>query len=197
MIRDPLSQVRLACAALALIAAAQGRLGEAAIVLALVAAMLLPRLLGIPRPFEGALVVGLTLQALGGLFGWFRPDFGYDILVHTVLTGASAACAYLALARLGALPDPTQPRTDNHDLGLLLVTAALGMALGATWEIVEGTSDELLGTSLVRSSLDTTVDLTANAIGAFAGGAALVSWARRNRLAERTAAEGQGAGGPS
>jgi hypothetical protein len=192
MLRDPFNQTRIAFVPMAMLVASQGRLGEAFIILVLLGGTMLPRLLGIPRPFEGALLVGLSLQAVGGAFGLFRPDFGWDILVHTVLTGAAAPCAYLALVRIGALPDPSAPEVpENHDVGVLLITAALGMALGATWEIVEGTSDQLLGTSLVRSSLDTTIDLIANAMGAVVGGAALVSWARRTRTEERTATEGQ------
>lgn len=59
------------------------------------------------------------------------------------------------------------------------MTLALGLAIGAAWEVLEWSSDELLGTALTTGEGDTIGDLVADAAGALGGGALLVAWATR------------------
>lgn len=194
LLRDPLNQARAAYLPIAAFLVARGRTGEALVVACLLLATMLPPVLSVPRPFEAAFVVAISLQAGGGVLGLFGPDFGYDILVHTALTGAAAACAYLALVAHRVLPDPAQPGGAGHDLGVTLVVAAIGMSLGTFWEITEAVADELFATSLVRSPLDTSVDLVANGIGALIGGAAVSAWARGRREAAGAGVDREPAG---
>jgi hypothetical protein len=58
------------------------------------------------------------------------------------------------------------------------VTAALGIAIGGVWELFEWTSDEVFGSNLSMGNDDTVVDLASDTLGALAGGALLVAWAK-------------------
>ena len=61
---------------------------------------------------------------------------------------------------------------------MFVVTVALGLAVGAVWEMAEFTSDHFLGADLAKSERDTATDLMVDGLGAVGGGALLVVWAR-------------------
>ena len=89
----------------------------------------------------------------------------------------SGQVLYILLARIELVPDPRDHATHGHYLGLFFVTAALGLAVGALWEIVEWASDSTLGSDLQLGNEDTVTDLVSDAVGAFTGAALLVAWA--------------------
>jgi hypothetical protein len=60
---------------------------------------------------------------------------------------------------------------------VFVVTVALGLAVGAVWEMAEFTFDHFLGTNLAKSERDTATDLMVDGLGAVAGAALLVAWA--------------------
>jgi uncharacterized membrane protein YjdF len=75
----------------------------------------------------------------------------------------------------GDLRDVRKPHART---GVFIVALALGMAIGAGYEIVEWTLDATLDTGLQQSKQDTGVDLVADTAGAAAAGALLVVWSR-------------------
>lgn len=62
---------------------------------------------------------------------------------------------------------------------MFLVTFALGLAVGALWEVLEWTSDGVLGSHLSQGNTDTVGDLIADASGSLAGGGLMVLWSKR------------------
>jgi hypothetical protein len=88
---------------------------------------------------------------------------------------------YILLAGADVLPDLKQVSTAHHFVGVFGVTLALGLAVGAVWEMTEYTSDHYFGTHLARSERDTATDLMVDGLGALGGGALLVVWARYGR----------------
>jgi hypothetical protein len=73
---------------------------------------------------------------------------------------------------------------------VLVVTIALGIALAAVWEVIEGSADRWLGTSLAHG--ETIDDLYSSLLGSVAAGAVLAWWVMsggRDLAAERVAAE--------
>ncbi len=59
---------------------------------------------------------------------------------------------------------------DPLDVLRLLFVFALGLAVGALWEIFEYTSDGTFGSALREGNTDTVGDLIADATGSLAGG---------------------------
>ena len=84
----------------------------------------------------------------------------------------------IALARLDVVPDPRDETHLEHYIGIFVVTAALEIATGALWEIVEWRSDAWLGSNLSEDNDDTNGDLVRDTLGALAGAALLVAWTR-------------------
>jgi hypothetical protein len=77
---------------------------------------------------------------------------------------------------LGLYGAETLPR---HEAGMLIAVFALGLAVGALWEIFEWSSDGLFGSELSEGNTDTVGDLIADACGSLLGGALMVLWAKK------------------
>ncbi len=101
------------------------------------------------------LVLAAFLNAYGWVFNWFHAVVAYDELVHAYTTGAVVLALALLLWRREMFPARTG--------AFVLATAALGLALGVAWEIVEMIFINL-------RPFDTVVDLIMDTLGAAAGG---------------------------
>ncbi len=103
----------------------------------------------------------------------------YDRVVHFLVPLLTSQVIYLCLSRIEVLPDPREDTVARHDAGMFVVTFALGLAVGALWEIFEWASDELFGSDLSQGNIDTIGDLIADGSGALVGGALIVLWSRK------------------
>ena len=180
VVRDPLDVARIAFLAGAI---AFGVAGEAkgAFNLGLGFGVLVAaRLANLPRVYDLALIVALTFTQVGEAVGLYDAIGWYDRVVHVVVPMLTSQVIYLCLARLDVLPDPHQETTRHNEAGMLIVTFALGLAVGGVWEIFEYASDGLFATELSEGNTDTVGDLIADATGSLLGGVLMVLWAERS-----------------
>jgi uncharacterized membrane protein YjdF len=110
--------------------------------------------------------------------GLYDEFIRFDDLVHFTLPMLTAPVIYIALARVEVVPDPRDETHLPHYVGIFVVTAALGITVGALWEIFEWRSDAWVGTSLSEGNDDTNGDLVRDTLGSLVGAALLVAWAR-------------------
>ena len=179
LVRDPLDLLRIAFVAGAIWFAAAGDV-KGAFNLALGAVVLLAaRLANLPRIYDLALIVSMTLTQGGEAIGLYDTWLWYDRVVHFVVPMLTSQVIYLCLARLEVLPDPQQETLRRHNAGMFVVTFALGLAVGAVWEIFEWSSDGLFGSELSQGNVDTVGDLIADGSGSLAGGALMVLWSTK------------------
>ena len=177
-IRDPIDVVRalLPAGALAFLLAGDS---SGAILLAGAAALAwLVRPLQLPRAYDAAFMVALTLQAVGEALGAYDAIPWFDNITHFTLPFFLAPTLYIALARADVVPDPKDETTTRHYVGIFVVCFALGVALGGVWEIWEWVSDHSFGSSLQLGLDDTVGDLVADTAGSLCGALLLVCWAR-------------------
>jgi hypothetical protein len=132
----------------------------------------------LPRPYDLAFVLALTLQAWGEGLKVYDSITWFDNVVHFTLPFFGGPTLYIVLARLDVVPDPKDETNLHHYIGIGIVAFALGVAVGALWEICEWASDRWLGSDLQLSNADTVGDLIADSLGSLAGAALLVAWAR-------------------
>lgn len=178
VVRDPIDLLRAAFFAGAAVFVALGEAGGAANLLLGGVALLVARAVNLPRVYDLAFTVAMILTGWGealGLYDLWKP---YDNVVHFVAPLLCSQVAYIGLARLDVVPDPRDDTSTEHYWGIFLVTFALGVAIGGLWEIVEWSSDNVFGSKLQLSNDDTVGDLISDSLGAAAGGALLVLWAR-------------------
>jgi hypothetical protein len=177
-LRDPIDVLRalLVAGAAGFAVAGDGRgavlLGAAGAVAWAVRPVLLP------RAYDLAFVLALTLQAWGEALGLYDSISWFDNVVHFTLPFFAAPTLYIVLARIDLVPDPKDETDLRHYIGMWVVTFAFGVALGGLWEVVEYASDSWLGSDLQIDNPDTIGDLIADSLGAACGAALLVCWAR-------------------
>lgn len=150
--------------------------------------VLVPRALAVPRLFDLAFVLAMSFQAWGNVFGAFDGIYGYDKVVHFLLPSATSALLYLLLVRLRALPDLASERSLHANVGIALVTLALGLTVGALYEIYEWFADTVLGGHLYTSYGDSIGDLVDDGMGSLLGGLLIVVWNARGWASRRPGA---------
>lgn len=176
VVRDPLDLLRgvFVVGAVALAAAAHSGAAPLAVAAAAVVAV---RFLDLPRLFDLAFILAMALTGWGEALRLYDRFGYYDVFVHFLVPLFGAPCVYIALARLDTLPDPADAYgSKRHLAGIFVVTLALGLAIGAVWEILEWTSDTTLGSNLSLGESDTIGDLVADGAGALCGGLLLLAW---------------------
>jgi hypothetical protein len=178
VVRDGIDVLRLVILGGALAYAIAGRPGAASLLAALGAVTVVARLVNLPRVYDLCLTAGMALQGFGETFGLYDQFVRFDDLVHFTLPMLTAPVVYIALARLDVVPDPRDETHLRHYVGIAVVTAALGISIGALWEIYEWRSDAWLGTALSEGNDDTNGDLVRDTLGSLVGAALLVAWAR-------------------
>jgi hypothetical protein len=143
------------------------------------ALVLAVRLVALPRPFDLGFLVGMALQAWGNALGLFEHWPWWDVVVHFVLPLFTAPALYIVLARLEVVPDLGEDTEAHHHAGILLVTFAIGVTVGAVYEMYEWFDDTVFGAGLHVGYDDTIADLFDDALASLGGGALLVWWANR------------------
>jgi uncharacterized membrane protein HdeD (DUF308 family) len=191
LVRDPLDLVRLAFIGGTIAFAVMGR-STAVGLTAASALLLICRIIDLPRWFDFAVIAAMTLIAWGTAFGLYGDYYFYDNVVHAVAAFFYAPVLYLVLVRLGVLVDPGRTSLSRHHLGVFVSTLALGMAVGAGYEVIEWLSDSLLGTHFVKSIDDTGSDLLEDTLGSLAGAIMVAVWSVRSWSTRRSAAAARG-----
>jgi hypothetical protein len=177
-VRDPLDLLRAAFFAGALVFLALGEMNGVANLLVAGVALLVARAIDLPRLYDLGFTVAMIFTGWGEALGLYDAWKPYDNVVHFIVPMLTSQVAYIALARIEILPDLREEFAPRHYLGLFVVTFALGVAIGGVWEIFEWASDAVFGSNLSMSNDDTVGDLISDTLGALAGGALLVAWAR-------------------
>jgi hypothetical protein len=178
VVRDGIDLLRVVILAGAVAFAVAGDV-EAAVLLGFLGGItVLARLVNLPRVYDLSLTAAMALQGFGESFGLYDEVVRFDDLVHFTLPMLTAPVLYIALARVEVVPDPRDETHLPHYIGIAVVTAALGIATGALWEVYEWRSDAWFGTNLSEDNDDTNGDLVRDTLGSVVGAALLVVWTR-------------------
>jgi hypothetical protein len=177
-LRDPIDVLRLTFLAGLVLFAVTGDVKGTANMAIAGAATIVARLINLPRAYDLSFVLAMYLVGWGEAIGLYDAIPWYDNLVHFLAPMFTAPVAYIALARLEVLPDLRDDTRLPHYVGIFVVTLALGLAIGAVWEMIEYASDATIGSELSLGNSDTVGDLAFDGSGSLLGAALLVVWAR-------------------
>jgi hypothetical protein len=176
VIRDPIDLLRASFFVGAAVFALTGELKGTGNLVVSGLVLLAARAVDLPRLYDLALTLAMILTGWGEALGLYDLISFYDNVVHFLVPLFCSQVAYIALARVEVLPDPRDDTSTPHHVGIFIVTLALGVAIGAIWEIFEWASDGTFGSKLQTGNEDTVGDLIADTLGSLTGGALLVAW---------------------
>jgi uncharacterized membrane protein HdeD (DUF308 family) len=190
LVRDGLDVVRYAFICGTVVFAIRGDPDTGALAAASIV-LLISRVIDLPRWFDFGLTVAMTLIAWGTALGLYGHWFYYDKVVHGISPLGYTPVLYIALVRLGVVPDPDQAirqRKVAQISGIFIVTLAVGMAVGSGYESVEWFEDkfDILGGHFVKGLWDTETDLLCDTGGSLVGATFLTVWALRGWSSRRT-----------
>jgi uncharacterized membrane protein HdeD (DUF308 family)/uncharacterized membrane protein YjdF len=188
-IRDGLDVLRVVFIGGTIVFAAQGRSDVMALTAASIV-LLVARIVDLPRWFDFGLTVAMTLIAWGTALHLYGQWFYYDKVVHSLSPMAYTPVLYIALVRLGVVPDPAaaiRERRVARIAGIFIVAFAVGLSVGAFYENVEWIEDKfgILGGHFVKGLWDTETDLLADTTGSLVGATFLTVWALRGWSSRR------------
>lgn len=175
-LRDPTDLLRAALLAGGLVELALGNPGAAMRMLLTFGLTMIPRLLSMPRPFDFAFTLGMSLQAWGNVAGAFDALPFYNKVVHFFLPLGVAPLLYLILIRLRVVPDLARESGLHERAGIVLIAFTLGFSVGGLYELYEWFAVRVLGGNLQVGYGDTIGDLADDALGAICGGLLLLVW---------------------
>jgi hypothetical protein len=178
-IRDPIDLLRLVPLLGAVGFALAGDL-SGAIRLVLTSAILIgARFLSLPRPFDLMLCLLLALGAFGYSANLFEQLYWFDEITHATIPAIVAPLLYLFLIRTGAAIDLSDRggRPRHADAGIFVTTTALGLSVGALFEVYEWVLLVWLGEGQGVGYGDTIADLVLDTVSSMIGGALLLVWA--------------------
>ena len=175
-VRDPIDVLRIVFWAATAVYWAMGRSTAIGLTAASIV-LLIARLANLPRLYDLLLMLAMVLIAFGTALDLYGRVTYYDKAVHGLSPLMWAPALYIVCVRLEVLPDLGHSRAAHHLVGIFLVTLALGVAVGAGYEICEWTLDGIFPHwHLVKGERDTATDLIADFVGATLGGLSLVVW---------------------
>jgi hypothetical protein len=135
--------------------------------------LLLPRFLGVRPAFDIAYCALLLVAGWSNVLDLYTSVPWWDIAIHFACTAVIAVMLYLLLAALGIVTDPADPRF-TLATGVVL-TAALGLALSAVWEMVEWIGHTFISSEIFVEYDDTIGDMAMGGLGAVIGGILLAT----------------------
>ena len=122
LVRDGLDVIRLAFFGGTIAFAVQGRSTAVALTAASVV-LLLARIVDLPRWFDFGLIMAMTLIAYGTALGLYGNWFYYDKVVHGLSPVGYVPVLYIALVRLGVVPDPGEAIRERRAFSSWMLSA--------------------------------------------------------------------------
>jgi len=136
--------------------------------------LMIPRFCRLAGPFDAAFCITILIAAWSGIAGLYRAIPWWDLVVHFVTAGSSAAVLYLVLARSDITP--TANRRIFPARSVVVLTAALGMTAAVFWEFLEWAGNRYITSRIHVGYNDTLADLAVGGLGAVVAGVFLARW---------------------
>ncbi|WP_344129454.1 hypothetical protein [Luedemannella flava] len=172
---------RVAALVAAVVCVVNGQWDDVARFAVVLSVLLASRLARMPRVFDAALGVTLTVATVAMAASWYDTVPWVDIVIHGTTTGAVAAVATVAMGRARLLP-----LAQCGTPAVVVLVVAVGFSLGVLWEFWEWLATHVFGMIMVVGYTDTIVDLAMDGASSLLAGVALAAWLGNGRSMYRT-----------
>jgi hypothetical protein len=174
IVRDPLDVARIAFIVSTIVWILLGHAMTGLV--AASAVIILARVISLPRFYDASVILVMFLLAWGSALSIYGSWGFYDNLVHFITPLLTTGMLYLLLVRLDVLPELGDLKQGHQRIGFFLTVMALGMAIGAGWEVVEWLLDQLSDVGRVANASYTATDLISDTLGSAGSALILVLW---------------------
>ncbi|MCC4907536.1 hypothetical protein [Microbacterium sp. cx-59] len=134
-------------------------------------ALLVPRFVGVRSGFDVVYGVVVLTAAWSNVLDLYTRISWWDLVVHFACTGVLAVILYLALSRARVVPDLRGISVPRR--APLVLTAAIGLAISALWEMVEWAGWRFISDEIYVAYQDSIGDMAIGGLGALVGGVML------------------------
>lgn len=140
--------------------------------------LMIPRLARLAGPFDAAFGATIILASWSGVVSLYAAITWWDILVHFVTAGSSAAVLFLLLARAEITPGSTVSKA-LPTRSIVVMTFAFGVTVAVLWEFLEWAGNAFISDGIHVGYIDTLVDIAVGGAGAIIAGILLARWKDR------------------
>ncbi|HEV7956060.1 MAG: hypothetical protein JWL94_1065 [Microbacteriaceae bacterium] len=145
--------------------------------------LLLPRFIEVRPVFDAAYGLALLVAAWSTVVDLYTRVPGWDLVVHFSATGLTAAMTCSLLAQAQLIPRAQDPRVTLATV--IVLTASLGLALSALWEIAEWLGHTYVDPTIFVTYDDTIGDMAAGGLGSVVAGLAMKALSLRSGTVAR------------
>ncbi|GAA2176929.1 hypothetical protein GCM10009784_25520 [Arthrobacter parietis] len=133
------------------------------------------RLARLAGPFDAAFGATILLATWSGVAGLYEAITWWDILVHFITAGSSAAVLYLLLASTEVTPgSPVGKALPSRSI--VVLTFAFGITVAVLWEFAEWAGNAFISKGIHVGYIDTLIDIAVGGAGAIIAGIFLSMW---------------------
>lgn len=137
--------------------------------------LMIPRLCRLAGPFDAAFSATILLASWSSVASLYAAITWWDLLVHFVTAGSSAAVLFLLLARVEITPGGTVSKA-LPTRSIVVVTFTFGVTVAVLWEFLEWAGNAFISESIHVGYIDTLIDIAAGGAGAILAGILLARW---------------------
>ncbi|MHA7272310.1 hypothetical protein ACX80Z_02635 [Arthrobacter sp. TMT4-20] len=152
---------------------------EFAVLFLVLGGVLVSRMVRVDPRIDTVYGLALLVAAWSAVVDLYELISWWDLVIHTLATGAIAPIAYLLLLRMRYVPRPEPTR--RAGTGVAIITLALGLGLSVVWEFAEWAGNEYITKEINVGYEDTLADMAAGGAGSLAAGVVLASSLSRHR----------------
>lgn len=133
------------------------------------------RLARLAGPFDAAFSATILLATWSGVAGLYEAVTWWDIMVHFITAGSSAAVLYLLLASTEVTPgSPVGKALPSRSI--VVLTFAFGITVAVLWEFAEWAGNAFISRGIHVGYIDTLIDIAVGGVGAVTAGLLLSLW---------------------
>lgn len=148
--------------------------------------LIIPRIAHLAGPFDAAFSATILLATWSGVAGLYEAITWWDIMVHFVTAGSSAAVLYLLLASTEVSPgSPVGKALPSRSI--VVLTFAFGITVAVLWEFAEWAGNAFISEGIHVGYVDTLVDIAVGGVGAIIAGLLLSLWKNQASAVQNSA----------
>lgn len=137
--------------------------------------LMIPRLSRLAGPFDAAFCATIFLASWSSVASLYAAITWWDIIVHFVTAGSSAAVLFLLLARAEITPGSALGKA-LPGRSIVVMTFAFGVTVAVLWEIFEWAGNAFISKEIHVGYIDTLLDIAVGGAGAIVAGLLLARW---------------------